>query len=132
MGGLAARYAIGKLYKPANQEDVKDSVADSSQETPKGTICGLEAMNFITVATPHLGSMGNKQVTLLVYMRSALTLLNRLLNLFETNFLLQLSLHNMVLVSVKKMNKIRKHNLFAILIFATKNLALCLPNFPPG
>jgi triacylglycerol esterase/lipase EstA (alpha/beta hydrolase family) len=65
LGGLAARYAIGKLYKPANQEDVKDSVADSSQETPKGTICGLEAMNFITVATPHLGSMGNKQVPFL-------------------------------------------------------------------
>ncbi|CAD5334573.1 unnamed protein product [Arabidopsis thaliana] len=65
LGGLAARYAIGKLYKPANQEDVKDSVADSSQETPKGTICGLAAMNFITVATPHLGSMGNKQVPFL-------------------------------------------------------------------
>nr|AFJ66179.1 hypothetical protein 11M19.25 [Arabidopsis halleri] len=65
LGGLAARYAIGKLYKPANQKDVKDSLADSSEGPPKGTICGLEAMNFITVATPHLGSMGNKQVPFL-------------------------------------------------------------------
>ncbi|CAA7021477.1 unnamed protein product [Microthlaspi erraticum] len=54
LGGLAARYAIGKLYKPANQGDESE-----------GTICGLEAMNFITVATPHLGSMGNKQVPFL-------------------------------------------------------------------
>ncbi|KAL1200154.1 hypothetical protein V5N11_019656 [Cardamine amara subsp. amara] len=62
LGGLAARYAIGKLYKPANQED---SLGDSSERPSEGTICGLEAMNFITVATPHLGSMGNKQVPFL-------------------------------------------------------------------
>ncbi|ESQ43458.1 hypothetical protein EUTSA_v10013958mg [Eutrema salsugineum] len=65
LGGLAARYAIGKLYKPANQEDVKGSSGDSSEATSEGTICGLEAMNFITVATPHLGSMGNRQVPFL-------------------------------------------------------------------
>uniref|UniRef100_A0A1J3CTY5 Putative lipase ROG1 n=1 Tax=Noccaea caerulescens TaxID=107243 RepID=A0A1J3CTY5_NOCCA len=61
LGGLAARYAIGKLYKPANQGDEKDSLGDTSE----GTICGLEAMNFITVATPHLGSIGNRQVPFL-------------------------------------------------------------------
>nr|AFJ66212.1 hypothetical protein 34G24.13 [Capsella rubella] len=65
LGGLAARYAIGKLYKPANLEDLNDSLADTSEKPPKGTICGLEAVNFITVATPHLGSMGNKQVPFL-------------------------------------------------------------------
>ncbi|KAK9291463.1 hypothetical protein L1049_019411 [Liquidambar formosana] len=56
VGGLVARYTIGKLYKPPSREDAEDS---------KGTICGLEAMNFITVATPHLGSRGNKQVPFL-------------------------------------------------------------------
>ncbi|KAL6838208.1 hypothetical protein ACP4OV_031970 [Aristida adscensionis] len=56
VGGLAARYAIAKLYRhPTETSDGKS----------KGTICGLEAMNFITVATPHLGSRGNKQVPLL-------------------------------------------------------------------
>lgn len=83
MGGLAARYAIGKLYKPANPDDLKDSLGDSSEGPSEGTICGLEAMNFITVATPHLGSMGNRQVKVV--------LLNHLYKLFEfeTSFLLQ-------------------------------------------
>lgn len=53
VGGLVARYAIAKLYRHPN------STFDSKAE---GTICGLEAVNFITVATPHLGSRGNKQV----------------------------------------------------------------------
>ncbi|KAE9451598.1 hypothetical protein C3L33_16503, partial [Rhododendron williamsianum] len=35
-----------------------------SLQESKGTIGGLEPMNFITVATPHLGSRGNKQVPL--------------------------------------------------------------------
>ncbi|CAN8253412.1 unnamed protein product [Cochlearia groenlandica] len=67
LGGLAARYAIGKLYKPCNQKDPKYSLGDStsSEDLPKGTICGLKAMNFVTVATPHLGSMGNRQVPFL-------------------------------------------------------------------
>uniref|UniRef100_R7W8W1 DUF676 domain-containing protein n=1 Tax=Aegilops tauschii TaxID=37682 RepID=R7W8W1_AEGTA len=56
VGGLVARYAIAKLYRHPN------STFDSKAE---GTICGLEAVNFITVATPHLGSRGNKQVPLL-------------------------------------------------------------------
>jgi hypothetical protein len=53
VGGLAARFAIAKLYRHP------DSTFDRKAE---GTICGLEAVNFITVATPHLGSRGNKQV----------------------------------------------------------------------
>ncbi|KAL5230053.1 hypothetical protein ABZP36_028829 [Zizania latifolia] len=56
VGGLVARYAIAKLYRhPSDTFDGKT----------KGTIYGLEAMNFITVATPHLGSQGNNQVPLL-------------------------------------------------------------------
>ncbi|KAL2920435.1 hypothetical protein RDABS01_011926 [Bienertia sinuspersici] len=60
VGGLVARYAIGILYQ---RPDVDN--ADSSHENARGTIGGLEAVNFITVATPHLGSRGNKQVPFL-------------------------------------------------------------------
>jgi triacylglycerol esterase/lipase EstA (alpha/beta hydrolase family) len=56
VGGLAARYAIAKLYRHPS---------DTSKSETKGTIGGLEAMNFITVATPHLGSRGNNQVLLM-------------------------------------------------------------------
>ncbi|KAK9665714.1 hypothetical protein RND81_14G130500 [Saponaria officinalis] len=55
VGGLVARYAIGILYQPP----------DGDSENTGGTIGGLEAVNFITVATPHLGSRGNKQVPFL-------------------------------------------------------------------
>ncbi|XP_042509519.1 putative lipase ROG1 [Macadamia integrifolia] len=61
MGGLVARYAIGRLYRPPKTETVQGACGEDS----RGTIYGLEAMNFITVATPHLGSRGNKQVPFL-------------------------------------------------------------------
>lgn len=50
LGGLIARYAIGMLY------------SEASDKNERGSIAGLEPINFITVATPHLGSRGNKQV----------------------------------------------------------------------
>ncbi|GFP94139.1 putative lipase rog1 [Phtheirospermum japonicum] len=53
VGGLVARYAIGKLYKPPSR---------GCNDESKGTIADLQPINFITVATPHLGSRGNKQV----------------------------------------------------------------------
>ncbi|GAB2294683.1 hypothetical protein Dimus_028878 [Dionaea muscipula] len=53
VGGLVARYAIGSLYHPPNHS--------SSDNLSRGTVGGLEAINFITVATPHLGSMAKKQ-----------------------------------------------------------------------
>ncbi|KAA3473081.1 DUF676 domain-containing protein [Gossypium australe] len=60
--GLMARYVIGKLYKPP-KEEVKDDISGNGcKEEPRATIGGLEAINFITVATPHLGSRGNKQI----------------------------------------------------------------------
>ncbi|XP_074319573.1 lipid droplet phospholipase 1-like [Silene latifolia] len=55
VGGLVARYAIGILYQPPKGDN----------ENSRGTIGGLQAMNFVTVATPHLGSRGNKQVPFL-------------------------------------------------------------------
>lgn len=56
VGGLVARYVIGRLYRPP-QGDYGGK--------GKGTIGGLEPMNFITAATPHLGSRGKKQVPFL-------------------------------------------------------------------
>ncbi|KAK9672810.1 hypothetical protein RND81_12G126400 [Saponaria officinalis] len=55
VGGLVARCAIGMLYQQPK----------GNNEDSRGTIGGLEAMNFVTVATPHLGSRGNKQVPFL-------------------------------------------------------------------
>jgi putative serine esterase DUF676 len=68
LGGLVARYAIGKLYEPhetaypsaakKNRTEDMESVGKDCQ----GRIAGLEPMNFVTVATPHLGSRGHRQV----------------------------------------------------------------------
>lgn len=65
IGGLVARYAIGKLYQPSNGGNLENLPANGSEESSKATIGGLEAMNFIAVASPHLGSRGNKQVPFL-------------------------------------------------------------------
>ncbi|CAI9091977.1 OLC1v1027101C1 [Oldenlandia corymbosa var. corymbosa] len=65
VGGLVARYAIGKLYRPPRTGSQEDLPSDSGEEETKATIAGLEPINFITVATPHLGSRGNKQVPFL-------------------------------------------------------------------
>ncbi|MCO5583149.1 hypothetical protein L7F22_037057 [Adiantum nelumboides] len=59
LGGLIARYAIGQLYNPPVSSD------GSTTESFNGTILGLQPVNFITVATPHLGSRGNGQLPLL-------------------------------------------------------------------
>ncbi|KAL8225451.1 hypothetical protein R6Q57_018008 [Mikania cordata] len=56
LGGLIARYAIAKLY-------TQDSTDNSCLEcTSSDRIAGLVPMNFITIATPHLGTGGHKQV----------------------------------------------------------------------
>ncbi|XP_012439107.1 putative lipase ROG1 [Gossypium raimondii] len=65
VGGLVARYAIGRLYRPPKEEVKEDKSGDGCKEEQRGTIGGLEAMNFITVVSPHLGSRGNKQVPFL-------------------------------------------------------------------
>ncbi|KAL3341868.1 hypothetical protein AABB24_026067 [Solanum stoloniferum] len=65
VGGVVARYAIGKLYRPPRTDNVQKFSDDTSEEGSKGTIVGLVPINFITVASPHLGSRGNKQVPFL-------------------------------------------------------------------
>ncbi|KAF5746754.1 putative lipase ROG1 [Tripterygium wilfordii] len=73
LGGLVARYAIAKLYGQNLSREISQgngaSRTDGSSETCheekfRGKIAGLEPMNFITFATPHLGSRGHRQVPL--------------------------------------------------------------------
>lgn len=69
LGGLVTRYAIGKLYEPALNETSSfdtDKPSDQQQMPGGGKIAGLEPINFITSATPHLGSRWNKQVSFIV------------------------------------------------------------------
>ncbi|XP_064938922.1 uncharacterized protein LOC135586816 isoform X1 [Musa acuminata AAA Group] len=67
LGGLVARYAVGRLYEPIT---TMESSLDTESRTDKsismeGRIAGLEPMNFITFASPHLGSRGHKQLPFL-------------------------------------------------------------------
>ncbi|XP_047323705.1 lipid droplet phospholipase 1-like [Impatiens glandulifera] len=62
LGGLIARYAVAKLYKKTTtEENHEKGIIFIEEEEAKGTIAGLEPVNFITVATPHLGCRGHKQ-----------------------------------------------------------------------
>ncbi|KAL6198318.1 hypothetical protein ACLB2K_028110 [Fragaria x ananassa] len=66
LGGLFARYAISVLYRP---NDIPDSALVNSKETyslRRGKIAGLEPINFVTLATPHLGVRGKKQLPFLL------------------------------------------------------------------
>ncbi|CAJ2658858.1 uncharacterized protein LOC123898746 [Trifolium pratense] len=72
LGGLFARYAIALLYSPdtynsGQPSDPANCVMENSQRTDfsKGMIAGLEPMSFITLATPHLGVRGKKQLPFL-------------------------------------------------------------------
>ncbi|GJM87242.1 hypothetical protein PR202_ga03178 [Eleusine coracana subsp. coracana] len=65
LGGLVTRYAIGKLYEPSMGEVSSldtDKLCDEQKIPDIGKIAGLEPINFITSATPHLGSRWNKQL----------------------------------------------------------------------
>ncbi|KAI9125852.1 hypothetical protein K1719_003270 [Acacia pycnantha] len=79
LGGLVARYAIGRLYdysltsRPVVTSATKNDFGEERTEYSKqcleqyykATIAGLEPINFITFATPHLGSRGHKQLPFL-------------------------------------------------------------------
>ncbi|XP_031270842.1 LOW QUALITY PROTEIN: putative lipase ROG1 [Pistacia vera] len=67
LGGLISRYAIARLYGrdvtselPQGNGEYRDN--GSGDTFQNGKIAGLEPINFITSATPHLGSRGHKQV----------------------------------------------------------------------
>uniref|UniRef100_A0A2N9HE42 DUF676 domain-containing protein n=1 Tax=Fagus sylvatica TaxID=28930 RepID=A0A2N9HE42_FAGSY len=73
LGGLVARYAIGRLYEHSPiletaaltgnslSEEHTNSMVQGHDQPHEAKIAGLEPMNFITFATPHLGSRGHKQ-----------------------------------------------------------------------
>ncbi|GAB4853596.1 hypothetical protein Ancab_017787 [Ancistrocladus abbreviatus] len=66
LGGLVARYAIGRLYEPPREGNCfKENSGHVIQSLQESRIAGLEPINFITFATPHLGSRGNKQLPFL-------------------------------------------------------------------
>ncbi|KAL6525449.1 hypothetical protein OROHE_015756 [Orobanche hederae] len=67
LGGLVARYAIGRLYKlsPRTGSTGLPGYCSNLDQVCEANIGGLEPMNFITFATPHLGSGGHKQLPLL-------------------------------------------------------------------
>lgn len=65
LGGLFARYAIAVLYN--NSNSLSSSIPnDPSNSSKKGAIAGLEPISFITLATPHLGVRGKKQLPFLL------------------------------------------------------------------
>lgn len=74
LGGLVSRYAIAQLYQPpiAHVQDSGEGedVTDISRAAERGpseiTIGGLQPENFITLATPHLGCRGAKQLPFLL------------------------------------------------------------------
>ncbi|KAL3643207.1 hypothetical protein CASFOL_014022 [Castilleja foliolosa] len=77
LGGLVARYAIGCLYKFSDKTGFshlsgyyrsngeQNTTAPYIDQFCEANIGGLEPMNFVTFATPHLGSRGHKQLPLL-------------------------------------------------------------------
>ncbi|XP_019417721.1 PREDICTED: uncharacterized protein LOC109328622 [Lupinus angustifolius] len=77
LGGLVARYAIGRLYEYSSTLEPLGTTRNYSSEEKteyskqfleqrnEAKIAGLEPVNFITFATPHLGSRGNRQLPFL-------------------------------------------------------------------
>ncbi|MED6192113.1 hypothetical protein PIB30_007292 [Stylosanthes scabra] len=61
LGGLVARYAIAKLYERHISMEFSHKNGQTDSKNCEGKIAGLEPINFITSATPHLGSCGHKQ-----------------------------------------------------------------------
>ncbi len=73
LGGLLSRYAIADLYrlndKPQGEVDISNGshfrgYSNARSSHCKAKLAGLEPVNFITIATPHLGLWGSGQVIL--------------------------------------------------------------------
>ncbi|GAB2298596.1 hypothetical protein Dimus_032662 [Dionaea muscipula] len=66
LGGLFARHAITVLYSARNLNNYEPNDSPKTDcFTGNGTIAGLEPINFITLATPHLGVRGRNQLPFL-------------------------------------------------------------------
>lgn len=74
LGGLFTRYAIAVLYTPyaksshQHMDNLVSPTKENNTEVPlkQGLIAGLQPINFITLATPHLGVRGRKQFPLVL------------------------------------------------------------------
>ncbi|CAG7907644.1 unnamed protein product [Brassica rapa] len=57
LGGLSQRHAVAVLYSAAVSQASDGAALSNSGNShlPRGSLAGLEPMNFITLATPHLG-----------------------------------------------------------------------------
>lgn len=67
-----ARYAIGQLYEPLSRGESTDAAARAlTSDGNVERVAGLKPMNFITFATPHLGSRGRNQVSRIWILHSA-------------------------------------------------------------
>lgn len=65
LGGLIARYAIGQLFTPSETTPTSNGEEQERPDRLQGTIMGLQPINFVTVATPHIGLKGNWQLPFL-------------------------------------------------------------------
>lgn len=74
LGGLFARYAVAILYtqdiSSTDYSDDRSSSTNGDSETKcslsRALIAGLKPINFITLATPHLGVRGKNQLPFLL------------------------------------------------------------------
>lgn len=78
LGGLFARYAIAMLYESSaglpsqtgsrtiGEELESPGAREAENGSQKPTIAGLEPINFITLASPHLGVRGRQQLPFLL------------------------------------------------------------------
>ncbi|KAK9092939.1 hypothetical protein Syun_027850 [Stephania yunnanensis] len=75
LGGLFARYAVGVLHSSISLSSSQpNELPVSWNRSPeastsffgRGTIAGLEPISFITLASPHLGVRGKRQLPLLL------------------------------------------------------------------
>jgi hypothetical protein len=73
LGGLFSRYAIADLYRLNDKSQGEVDISNGSHFREysnarsihrKAKLAGLEPVNFITIATPHLGLRGSGQVIL--------------------------------------------------------------------
>nr|GMD86451.1 putative lipase YDR444W isoform X2 [Ipomoea batatas] len=65
LGGLIARYGVAALYTPIVSSDLSTGNRNPLCSSNNGLIAELEPINFITLATPHLGVRGKKQLPFL-------------------------------------------------------------------
>uniref|UniRef100_A0A7N0RDE3 DUF676 domain-containing protein n=1 Tax=Kalanchoe fedtschenkoi TaxID=63787 RepID=A0A7N0RDE3_KALFE len=72
LGGLIARYAVAVLYsapsiidQPDESKEQVGSRSPAANPSQRCRIAGLEPINFVTLATPHLGVRGRNQLPFL-------------------------------------------------------------------